>query len=59
MFIKNWKNKYKEHIGMPVHLSHDMGAGKDTIPKSRNVKKIHKKIKVIGNKINNFFKNIN
>ncbi len=51
------KNMIKKIRGMPEHLTHQAGAG-DVAPSSPSVKKIQKKIKIVGNKITNFFKNI-
>ena len=48
------KNMIKKIKGMPENLTHQMGAG-DVAPPSPSVKKIQKKIKIVGNKINNFF----
>jgi len=50
------KNMIKKIRGMPEHLTHQMGAGDTVTPlPSKNVKKIQKKIKIVGNKITNFF----
>ena len=48
------KNMMKKMKGMPEHLTHQAGAG-DVVPPSPSVKKIQKKIKIVGNKITNFF----
>ena len=51
------KNMIKKQMGMTEHLTHQAGAG-DKIPTPPSVKKFQKKIKIVGNKITNFFKNI-